>query len=479
MTLTRDKIEQMAPDQASLSAAIKLLKPSNWPVMARNSDSSLLWGECQGSGAAPYRVVVSPGDVGYKCTCPSRKFPCKHSLAVMLFATDKPGQFKEEAKNPDWVDDWLSRRRGKSITGPPTSVTGEATAKPARSLADALAATQAEADAVVDPKAAARAEAQRVRLKADREAAVLSGLDDLDRWIGDQLSSGLAGFAQRASVATKTLSTRLVDAKAQGLAARLDTLAAEVFRLPEEMRGDHVLERLGALTLIASAYRRQTALPPALQADVRRTVGWTVKREELLADGEAPRVASTWIVVATRAEVQPDKLRRLETWLLNATPAADAPAFALLIEFVPVSAGNTGVAFAAGEVIAGEVVYYPSATPLRGLMATRASVDTATAWPVMAPGLDAALMTFEVALARQPWIDFWPLTASGIAVQPLAGGHLALVDGNGIVLPLDRRQSDSALPLMGLSELAAVFTWDGTFATLLAADTPIGRWYEE
>ncbi len=59
-------------------------------------------------------------------------------------------------------------------------------------------------------------------------------------------------------------------------------LSADVFRVPEQMRGDLVLERLGALTLIAAAYRNQERLPPALRADVRRAVGWTVKREELL-----------------------------------------------------------------------------------------------------------------------------------------------------------------------------------------------------
>ncbi|NJM55470.1 MAG: SWIM zinc finger family protein, partial [Verrucomicrobiae bacterium] len=93
MTLSKDKVEQLAPDQASLSAAVKLLKPSNWPVTARNADGTLLWGECQGSGATPYRVVVSPDDVGYKCTCPSRKFPCKHSLAVMLMSCEPAGRF--------------------------------------------------------------------------------------------------------------------------------------------------------------------------------------------------------------------------------------------------------------------------------------------------------------------------------------------------------------------------------------------------
>src|SRR5271157_325281 len=82
MALSLENVEALAPDQASLDAARKLLKPGNWPAVASNG-AGLVWGECQGSGATPYRVVVCETDAGYKCTCPSRKFPCKHSLALI------------------------------------------------------------------------------------------------------------------------------------------------------------------------------------------------------------------------------------------------------------------------------------------------------------------------------------------------------------------------------------------------------------
>ena len=82
MSLSLAKVEELAPDQGSLAAAKKLLKPSSWPTLAQDG-SGLLWGECQGSGATPYRIAVTEADAGYKCSCPSRKFPCKHSLAMM------------------------------------------------------------------------------------------------------------------------------------------------------------------------------------------------------------------------------------------------------------------------------------------------------------------------------------------------------------------------------------------------------------
>jgi hypothetical protein len=229
-------------------------------------------------------------------------------LAIMWMHCDKPERFEPSAA-PDWVQDWLLRRRPKAAgPAPSADKAGAGGSKGGASMAAAL--SEAGEARPIDPKALARAEAQRQRLKEERETTVLAGLDDLDRWVLDQLNLGLAGFAQRAVQSTRTLSTRLVDAKAPGLATRLDMLSADVFRVPEQMRGDLVLERLGALTLIAAAYRNRELLPPALRADVRRAVGWTVKREELLADPEAPRVAADWIVAAVQSEVQPDKLRR-------------------------------------------------------------------------------------------------------------------------------------------------------------------------
>ena len=95
MSLTRERIEGLAPDQASLAAALKLVKPAGWPVLAASTGADVLWGECQGSGATPYRVVTTADGGGYKCTCPSRKFPCKHVLAVLWLRVDKPERFEK------------------------------------------------------------------------------------------------------------------------------------------------------------------------------------------------------------------------------------------------------------------------------------------------------------------------------------------------------------------------------------------------
>ncbi len=93
MPIAISKIEELAPDQASLSAAAKLKKPAAWSLLARDDAAALIWGECQGSGASPYRVICSEADFGTKCTCPSRKFPCKHALALLWLSAENAAAF--------------------------------------------------------------------------------------------------------------------------------------------------------------------------------------------------------------------------------------------------------------------------------------------------------------------------------------------------------------------------------------------------
>jgi hypothetical protein len=149
MALSRGAIEAAAPDQGALTAAAALLKPAKWPLRARSG--SLIWGECQGSGANPYRVAADVDDLGCKCTCPSRKFPCKHGLALMwMFVDGEAGC--AAAPTPDWVTEWVGRRR-KAAASPAAPAVGVAASRP-KSLATAGAGPEAAAGAAtVDPDA--------------------------------------------------------------------------------------------------------------------------------------------------------------------------------------------------------------------------------------------------------------------------------------------------------------------------------------
>src|SRR5262249_57942678 len=98
--------------------------------------------------------------------------------------------------------------------------------------------------------------------------------------------------------------------------------------------------------------------------------------DALLADSHAVRAAGRWHVIATRTEVRPDKLRRVETWLWR-EGEGDGLRFALLLDFVPVSVGAASAGFLIGEMVEARLVLYASPVPLRALIATQTSASSA------------------------------------------------------------------------------------------------------
>lgn len=469
--ISLQKIEAIAPDQASLVAARKLVKPNGWSGLCCD-DTGIVWGECQGSGSSPYRVVISEIDAGYKCTCPSRKFPCKHNLALMWMRSEGKIPFAA-AQAPEWVQDWVRRRRP---TGTRADADEEQAAKP-KSLSQALAPEVEE----VDPKAEARAAAARDRSRREREEAVLAGLDDLDRWLVDQVDAGLAGFAQHAGKSCRSIAQRLVDAKAPGLASRLDNLPNRIYGLPEHVRSEATLQQLGQLHLIAEAYRRQEKLDTGLRADVRREVGWTQPRESLLSEEGALCVSGTWRVVGTVSEVQPDRLRRLETWLWREGEAEGQRA-ALLVDFIPVASGQIRGAYRTGERLGAIVVFYPSIRPVRALIReiTSPAQECDAALELPQANLAAAMAEFEDALCQLPWMSVWPMRFQEARVRR-SGEMVFLCSGENdrIALPLMASQATLATPLLAMERIDGFGLWDGYWFRLCFAQTPLGAWMSE
>ncbi|MHA7821027.1 MAG: SWIM zinc finger family protein [Erythrobacter sp.] len=461
-----NKIERIAPDQASLTAAKKLLKPAKWPMLEEDDDS-LIWGECQGSGSTPYRVVVSESDAGYKCTCPSRKFPCKHAIALMWIRAENIAPFSTGSP-PQWVSDWLSRRRDPA-KAPATKPGADAT----RGRRPSITATRLDREEdEASPEAIAKAEAAKARNAKKREKLIAGGIEAMEQWIEDQLARGLTGFDSRAAGDCRTLAKRLVDAKAGGLANRVSALPAQLFAVDEQHRPLRAARALASMYLMGQAYTRQSLLSEELRADLRHAVGWTMTREALLADASCLRESCQWRVMAARDEVQPDKLRRIETWLES---TEENRRKALLLDFVPVSGGATGTMFEPGEMLDAELVFYPSPVPLRAQIADhRGTKAPAGGWDGAGGTLAIALEEWRKALSTKPWLDGIPVSFGGAAVRG-SGGRLFACDEE-LAVPIAAQVQEIAAPLAEAGEISLFGLWDGhDFAPMLAA-TPLGEW---
>jgi hypothetical protein len=252
-------VEQLATDQASLKAAAGLAKPGKWSGIGTSQDAALIWGECAGSGANPYRVMADLRDLGNKCTCPSRKFPCKHVLALLWLNAEALLPFPA-AETPEWVTEWLGRRRPAGGGTRPAAPAGDK---------DLHAARVAEPEPVPDAKAEARREAANARRAEETERAILDALEALEQWVSDQLRLGLAGFVEDVTARCRRIGARLVDGKSVALAGHVDELPARLLALPAGDRVRGATVELARLVLLARALRREDVHSWAADRDIK------------------------------------------------------------------------------------------------------------------------------------------------------------------------------------------------------------------
>ena len=450
-------VEQLATDQSSLKAAAGLAKPAKWSGVGASQDGALIWGECAGSGANPYRVMADLRDLGNKCTCPSRKFPCKHVLGLLWLNAEAIVPFAP-ADTPAWVSDWLGRRRGTSTAKPANNA-------PAAGEKDLRAARAAEPEVAEDPKDVARREAQAAKRNEETERAILDALDALEQWIGDQLRMGLSGFIDDATARCRRIAARLVDGKAAVLAGRIDELPSRLLALAAGDRPRGAVVELGKLVLLARAFRTAPR-----DAEIRRAVAASETRETVLANPQALRVDAHWEVLAEQVQTRRDGLVSQTTWLLNL--AAIGPRFAMLLDFFPASAGRRGSVFTPGDRFQGELVFYPSAQPLRALLVHRDAAQEMPAmeWPVPEETLADALTR---PLLTEPWAIDLPLLLPPGRIARDDVGHAWWRSADGTATLPVATEVNGLLCGTDLTRTAAI--WSGNRLAILAAQTPWGR----
>ncbi|PWW04837.1 SWIM zinc finger protein [Paenibacillus cellulosilyticus] len=107
ISLTEAYVDSLAPNAGAIKNGRDLARKGSFPLRCVTEDQKLLFGECKGSGKEPYRCsidFVQEGNPVYRCTCPSRQFPCKHTLGLMYAYVSSSSTF-ETADIPSDVAD--------------------------------------------------------------------------------------------------------------------------------------------------------------------------------------------------------------------------------------------------------------------------------------------------------------------------------------------------------------------------------------
>lgn len=454
MGITVKDVEALAPDQASLKAASKLVISGKWPVLGSEAAGSLIWGECQGSGSNPYRVCADQANHGYKCTCPSRKFPCKHSLALMWILAEGKKPFLPAASAPDWVTDWVSRRKNPGAVTAPAPMSGGK-----KSISEALA----EPENQVDEKAIVRQAAAAKKLAETTESSIHAATIDLELWIDDKLRTGLSDLMSDLSGQFRKIASRMVDGKASALASRLDEMPSRLLDKPIQIRADLLITELSKIVLLCRAWRADPQ-----NKELRGVVGSGLKRNDVLEDPDNLRVVSEWEVLGERIRTRKDGLVSQATWLLNLRD--EGIPFAVLQDYFPATAGSRSSAFDAGDQFSGELVFYPAKSPLRAIISDRQPLqDAVNDWPKKKMN---GLRSHHEHLHSAPWTLSSPLYLEhGKFLEDQGGSHW-WVSQTGTALPLV-----TTLPgyILGSGIRAAAGIWDGSGLDLIAAQSDLGR----
>ena len=435
MSTGRWQVEQvlaLAPKPASVTAAQPLAIAGRWT--GTGCDSRAVWGACTGSSAEPYECAVDHVEVAFRCSCPSRVVPCKHSLAILLLWAR--GQVAE-GEPPGFAAAWMTKRLAAAeLAGvePSTTPTAEI-------LDERAAAPQVEPIPLpVD----------RGKSRDDRVARMAAGLAELDRWLDDRLRTGLADPSLADYKTWDGLAARLVDAQVGGLANRVRRLAGLVGAHPDWH--SQVLAELGVLHLLATSGRHLGALPPALADSVAATIGWQVRQADVLAG--VPHT-DDWVVMG-RSDTREDRIEVRRIWLRGANTGA----WAMLLSFAAYQQ-SLDATMTVGTQLHADVFRYPGVVALRALIGPQHSEPRPAPVPV---GVSVAETCAQVgrALAAEPWLERYPVCM--VAGVTRAAGRWLLTDSIGS-LPL----ADGAT---GVGTLLACSA--GRPATVSAEWTPAG-----
>lgn len=411
----------MAPDGAAALSARKIAKTSLWRALGANQRA--FWGEFQGSSL--YQTRVALPNLATKCTCPSRKLPCKHGLALLFLMADAESAFPlvPEENEPEWVKSWLSKQ----------------------SAADARKRARASGEAKpVDLEA-------RAKRAGKRHANVLAGVEQLEVWLADQLRRGLGRLPSEGPELWDAQARRLIDAQAPGLASRVRSAGARVGI--GDAWAERVLGELGQLALLTHAYRRLEALPPPLREEVRRLVGFTLDKEEVVAHGDL--VEDEWVVVSSRV-TEDERLRIERVWLSGSESRRNA----LVLQ---VSAGGRAFqeVFVIGSAVRGTLAFWPGAHPTRAFFVERGEGLTFGRVPAHTQNISQALDDYATALAANPWLGRQLVLLEAIAIARTPEGDFFAVGSEGEALRIAGREHAVLYALSGGYPLLLAAEWNG------------------
>jgi len=373
---TSQQVAGLAPDASSLAAARRLARPCFWNDTA--STETLLWGKCQGSGKTPYQVSIDLTGPAFRCSCPSRKFPCKHGLALLLLWVDGSGSVAEATEVAGFAQEWAAERSARAEA----KAAGDA-ARPARTP---------------DPAAAAKRLEERLALMDD-------GMDDFARWLTDLARSGTAAARHQSYAWWDGTAARLVDAQLPGLADDVRSVGGAVSGRPDW--AERLLVALGRWWTATRAWSGRESLDEARLGDLRAYLGWSTSTESVR---RADAVTDRWLVLGAHRS-DDGRLQQQRTWLRGSATGET-------VQVLDFAAGGQvlPVARVVGSGLDATLARYPGAAVRRALFVDEPTVSDGDVRMPSGASLEDARSAAAETWGRNPWARRIPVVLSDVRV---------------------------------------------------------------
>lgn len=333
MQYSEEQIFALAPDEASKKAGLGLANASKW--ITRGINTEALWGECQGSGSKPYQTQVDLTSIAFKCSCPSRKFPCKHGLGLLLLHARQANLFTDSSM-PAWVSEWIDKRSEKEVK------------------------KTAAVDKPID-------ETAQLKRQEARSSKVTAGVEELLIWLKDIIRGGIFGMPDKGADYWDNMARRMIDAQASGLASMIRKLAETKFW--EEGWQSNFMDALLRLYIVAESYQNLEQINSDLQKDILRSIGFSSNLEELKTQNG---IQDTWLILGKEKSTE-GALTVEENWLYG----LQSNKYAVILQFYA-KGQAVDISLIPGTYLNAELVFFPSSIPYRSLIKSHTGLTTAS-----------------------------------------------------------------------------------------------------
>ena len=473
---TASQVLSLSPDAGSTRRGKSLATLSKWSMLAQTKRA--IWGECKGSGKNPYRTAIdlAVDEPAFRCSCPSRKFPCKHALGLFLLWT-QAGTYSQ-GDPPEWVAKWL-QKRDKNTQRIIQKATQSHAQSRGQSQQEDLSKTVSEtgavaADVAVDMAAIAKKIQQTQQRQAKRIENVSEGVIDLEQWLQDIIRAGLADLPNQPYRFWDQTAARLVDVQAPGLARRVKALSA----IPLSGKGwpERMLKALGSLYLLCQSFKQLESLSPMMQAEVLRQVGLPQNKEELhrraaAGDSFVSSTTDIWHVLG-RVVIEEDVLKVQRVWLWSVSSQKAA----LILSFAHGRRQPLDTSLMPGDSFEGRLLFYPGTGVQRALVVSKTEAAhqsrLKSRLSIGVERVEAAIAHYAQALSENPWLAEFPIVLSKVWLHHHSGTWY-LRDAEHKRLPISPFFTEGweMLAMSGGRSLCVFGEWNGELFSPLSAWT--------